>query len=51
MHGKTIKFTYIKFNKFFGRKSCVLCYSVEIYCRVEQTTDYSMAHAHYNLDI
>jgi len=31
---------------FVLQKSCCLCYNVEKYCRVGQTTDDNMAHVH-----
>jgi len=38
------------FNNFFFRKSCLLWYNVEKYCRAGQATDDNMANAHFMLD-
>jgi hypothetical protein len=42
--------THILSSITFFRKSCRLWENVEKYCRVEQASNYNMAHAHCMLD-
>jgi len=37
--------THFMFNKLFPKKSCLLWYNVERFCRVGQATGDNMAHA------
>jgi len=42
--------TYLIFNNFFPRKSCLLWDNVKKYCTAGQATDDNMVHAHWMLD-